>query len=54
MYPICCTRVFINVPWADIFKFDPNYLETGGKYKAIRSISQGRVVRRRIEIRGEW
>jgi len=34
MYTICCTRIFINVPWADIFKFDLNYLETEEKHKA--------------------
>ena len=57
MHPICCTRIFINVPWADIFKFDPNYLETEEKHKAIKtdisgearltmSQDQGRVIAR--------
>ena len=37
MHPTCCTSIFINVPWADIFKFNPNYLETEEKYKAIET-----------------
>jgi len=37
MYPTCCTSIFINVPWAYIFKFDPNYLENEEKHKAIKT-----------------
>jgi len=33
------TRVFIHVPWVDIFKFDPNYLENEESIRLSRPIS---------------
>jgi len=41
MNTICCTRIFINVPWADISKSDPNWLETEEKYTAIKADISG-------------
>jgi len=35
-YRICCTPLPRNNLLADIFKFDPNYLENEERYKAIK------------------
>ena len=40
-YPICCTSILLNNLRADIFKFDPNYLENEQKYKAIKADTLG-------------
>jgi pre-mRNA-splicing factor CWC22 len=37
MYPIRCMNIRSNGLRPDIFKFDPNYLETEEKYKAIKA-----------------
>ena len=37
MYPICHPVFFLNSLQADIFKFDPNYLENEEKYGAVRA-----------------
>jgi len=37
MYPIRCMSIRSNGLRADIFKFDPNYLENEEKYKAIKA-----------------
>ena len=35
-YPICYTSILLNNLRADIFKFDPNYLENDERYKAMK------------------
>jgi pre-mRNA-splicing factor CWC22 len=41
MCPICYTSILLNSLRADIFKFDPNYLETDKRYKAIKADGLG-------------